>query len=150
TGTCSSRRRSHRPAKQYSRRREDRKGRAAEGANRITMGREIVYCEGCGNSLREADFERGRARMIDNRPFCTQCRPVEEPEPAPRRPPSGKVAAQPRKSATGGIPIVPPPRRVSAPASNPLPILAGVGGVIFLVLIFAVTQSGPKRPPTPE
>ena len=27
------------------------------------MGRQIVYCEGCGHNLREDDFEKGRARM---------------------------------------------------------------------------------------
>ena len=42
------------------------------------MGREIVYCEGCGNSLREDDFDRGKARLLDNRPFCTECRPYKE------------------------------------------------------------------------
>jgi hypothetical protein len=117
------------------------------------MGREIVYCEGCGHSLRESDFEKSRARMIDNRPYCTECRPFEdgEAEPAPRRSPSGKIAAQQRKSATGSIPVAPAPRRPSpASQSNPLPIIAGVGGVVFIILIFAVTQGGSKRPPAPE
>jgi hypothetical protein len=122
------------------------------------MGREIVYCEGCGNSLREDDFSRGRARTIDNRPYCTECRPYAEgeAEPPPRRPSSGRISAQPppppRKSATGSIPIVAAPRRSGAPASsaNPLPIIAGMGGVVFILLIFAVTQGGKRRPPPAE
>jgi len=121
------------------------------------MGREIVYCEGCGNSLREDDFTRGRARMIDNRPYCTTCKPYleGEQEPPPKRPSSGRIAAQPapRKNPTGSIPIVPGARRPgpAAPkASNPLPIIAGAGGVLLLLLIVAVTQKGTKRPPPAE
>ena len=120
------------------------------------MGREIVYCEGCGNSLREGDFDKGRGRMIDNRPYCTKCKPFPEEEeaPAPKRSPSGRIPAQspPRKGGTGSIPIVPAPRRPGASApTNPLPIIAGVGGVVLIVLIFAVTQGGgTKRPPPAE
>src|SRR6185295_3251907 len=106
------------------------------------MGRQIVYCEGCGNSLREDDFDRGKARLLDNRPFCTECRPYKEGEEPPRRSSSGRVPAQPpppRKSATERVPIVPaPPRRPAAgKPSSPLPIIAGVGGVILLILIIA-------------
>jgi hypothetical protein len=125
------------------------------------MGREIVYCEGCGNSLREDDFERGRARLIDNRPFCTECRPFKEGEgPPPRRVSSGKIPAPPppsppRKTSTGNIPILRDPARrpasaASAKPSNPLPIIVGVGAVVFIVILFAVTQGGSKRPPAPE
>jgi hypothetical protein len=119
------------------------------------MGRQIVYCEGCGNSLREDDFDRGKARLIDNRPFCTKCRPYEDHNEPPKRASSGKVPAQPppRKSATERVPIVsPPPRRPPAAnkQSNPLPIIAGVGGVVFLILMFAVTQSSSHPPPPPE
>lgn len=121
------------------------------------MGRQIVYCEGCGHNLREDDFEKGRARMIDNRPFCTECRPYRpgegDPPPA-RKSSSGKVpaAAPPRKTSTGAIPIVQPPRRpaTSITGANPLPIIAGVGAVIFVILMFAVTQSGSKRLPVTE
>src|SRR5688572_17077061 len=120
------------------------------------MGRQIVYCEGCGNSLREDDFDRGKARLVDNRPFCTECRPFKDGEEPPKRSSSGRVPAQPpaRKNATERVPIVgPPPRRPPAgpAASSPLPIIAGVGGVALLVLIFAATQSGgPPPPPPPE
>jgi hypothetical protein len=118
------------------------------------MGREIVYCEGCGNSLREDDFGRGRARTIDNRPYCTDCRPYLEGEeqPALRRPSSGRMAAlpPPRKSPTGGIPIVPAPRRPAPkPETNPLPIIAGVGAVVLILIIVAVSSGGTRRPPPP-
>lgn len=121
------------------------------------MGRPIVYCQGCGNNLREDDFDRGRARMIENRPFCSECRPLKdgENEAAQRRASSGKVPAPPpRKTATDRVPMASPgARRPAAPAqgSNPIPLIAGVGGVALLILIFAVTQSsgGTPRPPAP-
>src|SRR5689334_10332658 len=118
------------------------------------MGRQIVYCEGCGNSLREDDFDRGKARQIDNRPFCTACRPYEEGEEPPKRASSGRVPAQPpaRKNATDRVPIVAAPPRRAGPAphaTNPLPIIAGVGGVIALILIVAVSQRSSTPPPPP-
>lgn len=121
------------------------------------MGRQIVYCEGCGNSLREDDFDKGKARLIENRPFCTECRPFKEGEvdSSPRRSSSVKVPAPPpRKTSTGSIPIIPAPPRRPAPAparSNPIPIIAGVGGVAVLLIIIAVSQSGgPPPAPPPE
>ncbi len=119
------------------------------------MGRQIVYCEGCGHSLREDDFEKGRARMIDNRPFCTTCRPYRPGEGEPGRRSSGKVPAQaapPRKTSTGAVPIIQTPRRPSTAVagSNPLLVIAGVVGVVFVILIFAVTQGGSKRVPVGE
>ena len=124
------------------------------------MGRQIVYCEGCGHNLREDDFEKGRARMIDNKPFCTECRPIRPGEGEPGKRSSGKVPAQPAspRKGTGSIPIIQPPRRPATSVStNPLPVIAGVVGVLFVILIFAITQSGSRRvpvetvpPPTPE
>jgi hypothetical protein len=120
------------------------------------MGREIVYCEGCGNSLREDDFERGKARTIDNRPFCIECRPLKagDAEPPRRKKSSSQIpAAPPRKTSTGAIPIVAAPARRPAPAtkqSNPLPVIAGVVGVVFIVLIFAITGGSTRRPAPPE
>jgi len=122
------------------------------------MGRQIVYCEGCGNSLREDDFDRGKARTVDNRPFCTECRPYSEgEEPPPKRASSGRVPAQPpppRKNATERVPIVgPPPRRPgagpAAKASNPVPIILAVVAVIILILMFALSKSSSTPPPPP-
>jgi len=114
------------------------------------MGRQIVYCEGCGHNLREDDFEKGRARMIDNRPFCTDCRPYQPGEVQSRRPSSGKVPAQSKKNSTGAIPIIGTPRRgtnaTSAPKSNPTPVIAGVGGLILVALIITVTQGSSRKP----
>jgi hypothetical protein len=122
------------------------------------MGRQIVYCEGCGHNLREDDFEKGRARRIDNQPFCTECRPFAEGEgAAPKRTSSGRVPAQERrKTSTGHIPIIPPPAQrrpgMGSPKkeSSPLPIIGGVGGLLFIILIFTVTQSSTRKPPVVE
>lgn len=118
------------------------------------MGRQIVYCEGCGHNLREDDFEKGRARMLDNKPFCIECRPVEpdeEPQPQQgRRSSSGKIPAQSRKNTTGSIPIIAAPRRPAAAQSNPMMLYAAIGGVIVLILIVVVMQSGSKKPPVVE
>lgn len=120
------------------------------------MGRQIVYCEGCGHNLREDDFEKNRARMLDNKPFCAECRPFKPGEVEQgRRSSSGKVPAgggQSRKNTTGSIPIIAPPRRPgSGPGgSNPIPIIAGVGGLLFVLLIVAVSQGGSKRAPVVE
>jgi hypothetical protein len=116
------------------------------------MGRQIVYCEGCGHNLREDDFERGRARMLDNKPFCTECRPFRPGETDGVRRPSGKVPAATPRKGTGAIPIIPAPRRpaTSVAGTNPLPIIAAVVGVIFVIVIFAVTQGGSKRVPVTE
>ena len=41
----------------------------------------IMNCDECGSDLREWDFLKKRARLIENRPYCTVCRPFT---PAPR------------------------------------------------------------------
>src|SRR5689334_18495736 len=81
------------------------------------MGREIVYCEGCGNRLTEDDFDRGKADTHDGRPFCSKCRPVTPEPPPPPPPPRSPGRGTERRSATGGprrkaterIPLAQPP-----------------------------------------
>lgn len=43
------------------------------------MGKEIVYCTGCGILLREQDFARGLAHTVDYRHMCARCRPLATP-----------------------------------------------------------------------
>ncbi|MEK7717500.1 MAG: hypothetical protein AAB322_07110, partial [Pseudomonadota bacterium] len=74
------------------------------------MGREIVYCEGCKISLREVDFERGKAQEIDNRPWCATCKPL----PPPSKSSSPRVHAIPNKSSTARLPAATPRRPVPA------------------------------------
>ena len=35
----------------------------------------IMTCAECGVDLREWDFLKRRARLLENRPYCTECRP---------------------------------------------------------------------------
>lgn len=114
------------------------------------MGREIVYCEGCGVSLREVDFEKGKAREIDHRHFCVSCRP---PDPSPSKAALPKVSS--RKT-----PVVEPPstrRHGAAPSRSNAALLAGIaaGGLALLALLIAALSSGrrevlPAPPSRPE
>lgn len=46
----------------------------------------IMNCEECGSDLREWDFLKKRARLIENRPYCTVCRPFGKALRAPGEP----------------------------------------------------------------
>ena len=39
------------------------------------MSLTIMTCAECGADLREWDFLKRRARLVENRPYCTVCRP---------------------------------------------------------------------------
>src|ERR1043165_4777756 len=117
------------------------------------MGREIVYCEGCGQRLTEDDFDRGKAQEHDGRPFCSKCRPVTEAPPAPRsegrgterRPPNSSTSR--RRKATERVPFAQPPPGPPAARQPPessyrVKAMVGVGLGIALVLILYVATSG--------
>ena len=36
----------------------------------------IMTCTDCGAELREWDFLKRRARLVENRPYCTVCKPA--------------------------------------------------------------------------
>lgn len=36
----------------------------------------IMTCAECGVDLREWDFLKRRARLVENRPYCSLCRPT--------------------------------------------------------------------------
>ena len=62
------------------------------------MGKEIVYCETCGNRITEEDFEKNEAMNLGNKNYCPKCKDqglkdynpayeelesqLDEPEPA--------------------------------------------------------------------
>lgn len=125
------------------------------------MGRETVYCEGCGKRLSETDFDRGRAQDHDHRPFCSDCRPIVAPPPVPAPPPDRKATE--RRTASGStrrrterIPFVQPAsgtRRRPAEGGSSTRVAWAVGGVgAALVVVVAAVMSGRgSRPaPTPE
>lgn len=61
------------------------------------MGKEIVYCDGCGNMLREREFARGLAHTQDHRHFCARCLPLYAPAPTPNLPVSPEMRPSPAR-----------------------------------------------------
>ncbi|HYF00126.1 MAG TPA: LamG domain-containing protein [Planctomycetota bacterium] len=105
------------------------------------MGRPIVYCSECGTSLREADFERGKASLYQDRPYCSGCRPVQG---APRPPAASKVTSN-------RIPVVRTPKPFAAPRPrprSPWPWILGLGAAAGVVAVLAWALS-PASAPAP-
>ena len=46
----------------------------------------IMTCAECGADLREWDFLKRRARLLENRPYCSVCRPRATPDANVREP----------------------------------------------------------------
>ncbi|MBV8880325.1 MAG: hypothetical protein JO332_10195, partial [Planctomycetaceae bacterium] len=116
------------------------------------MGRSIVYCDKCGQLLKEEDFRQGKASTADNRNFCGTCRPTNSTTTSlPKLPPAVKVSTsripkQPSQrlgslsppASTPALPAEPP-----AKSSTPM-LLIGIGiGVVVIGLIF-VMMSGSR------
>ncbi|HVE38535.1 MAG TPA: hypothetical protein VNM14_01520 [Planctomycetota bacterium] len=122
------------------------------------MGREIVYCEGCGKRLTEDDFTRGKAQDHDNRPFCSTCRPVTAPPPPPPRPEgrgterrSGTGVVR-RRGATERVPLAQPPAAPPPGSGGGSKIGLGVGGglAVLILIIVALAKSGHEQAPPSE
>jgi hypothetical protein len=108
---------------------------------------EIVYCGGCGRVLRREDFDRGLASRIDNRPWCSDCKPVEK-ETAP-----GAGSSSRRQGSTGkqGRIGVGTTRRDVPASKSSRTLLVGVGAAIVVgVLILAAFFAGTSTPRNPE
>lgn len=104
------------------------------------MGREIVYCEGCGLSLREVDFEKGRAREIDHRPWCATCRPPAAAAAPPSKSSIPRILAASSSTPRRAVP--------AASARSNLPVILGAagGGLLLVVIVAAAASSGRPRP----
>jgi hypothetical protein len=113
------------------------------------MGKEIVYCGGCGTGLREQDFSAGKARDVEGRPYCTACKPGASAPPGSGTP----------KRGTGRIPRASPPQTTRRAARSEsgnrrlwLLLGAAIGAFVLLALIlaaFSVGRSRPGAPPPP-
>jgi hypothetical protein len=136
------------------------------------MGKAIVYCQTCGKSLREEDFDRRRAFRQENSNFCVDCRP--ELKAAVSREPTPPPA--PRRSVSERVPLARPPEaerpgstaRISKaqdpPGRSAALLWFAVGIVVVLVALAAsiVLKPGearetpstvvapPPPPPKPE
>ena len=100
---------------------------------------EIVYCGGCGKVLRRDDFDRGLARTLDNRPWCSECKPPEkDPIPATSsssRRQQGSTAKHPRIS-------VGTTRRETASPGISRNALIGMGVVVVVLILLAALVAG--------
>lgn len=104
------------------------------------MGKPILYCGDCGRSLREEDFERGKAGHLNNSPFCLDCRPDAVP-------PEPEVKSAPRARH---LPSSTPSRFAPARSSKTLPAtFAAAAGGALIVLMLAAAFSSPAKPPKP-
>ncbi|MBI3855518.1 MAG: hypothetical protein HY293_07480 [Planctomycetes bacterium] len=117
------------------------------------MGKEIVYCGGCGKSLREDDFSRGKAHQVDHRPFCTDCKAAPSQHQT-----SARLAAQTKSSGGRFAPAAAPStRRRRAEESSKTPLLIGaalVAAALVALLVMALgsgdrASSLPPPDPTP-
>ncbi|HXG60781.1 MAG TPA: LamG domain-containing protein [Planctomycetota bacterium] len=117
------------------------------------MGKSIVYCDGCGKSLPEDEFTRGKAHFVDERPFCVSCKPL--PEPPPARPPT--PSPLPKKIATSRISIpaagtrrIPlPPRPARRPAARTIGIAAAAAVAGGMILVLALSGGSSRATPAP-
>lgn len=113
------------------------------------MGKEIVYCAECGKRLHQDDFDRGRASLTDNRPYCNECRGVESPPPRKATPPPLPVPTPPpgRISSTR-LPVLPPSttRRRGAPRAGARRALYfGIGGGVAVLAFLGALLSRPSE-----
>src|SRR5438105_1779673 len=113
------------------------------------MGKAIVYCQTCGNSLYEDDFDRGRASRIDNRPYCAACRPATTPVPEkppapppvlPPSPPPPPPPPPPRRAISDRIPIVRPPSTARIPKSTVAP--RSNSALLWIIVIVGFVAAG--------
>lgn len=112
------------------------------------MGKAIVYCQDCGLSLHEDDFERGKASRIDNRPYCARCRPVQPPTPRPLPPPPATS-----RRISDRVPVLRPPatpRSFKAPAPrSPLVVWLSLGFIAVVIVVgltLALAGGKPSEP----
>lgn len=102
------------------------------------MGREIVYCGGCGKSLREEEFAQGRAHVSDNRPYCAECKtpPAAERAPALAK---GSSSRFPKAAA--------PTRRAVVARGSRKGLWAGIGVAAAAAVVLGIAVAPAGRPP---
>jgi hypothetical protein len=122
------------------------------------MGRPIVYCAICGKSLREEDFSKGKAHVVDNASYCTDCRIV--PQPIPRPAPAARPTPvpppnipKPSGASSKSLPTA-TPRRAHVPVADEssskgllIGIVLVVVAIVVLVLVLMSSGGPPAAPP---
>ena len=114
------------------------------------MGKEIVYCGGCGKSLREEEFARGKAHTFENRPFCAACKPLPATPPTIQPPSSSRMhKAVPSSHTRRAHAETPVPSSRKALLATLL-LSGGAMGVLFIWLIAGGKQTPPQPLATPK
>jgi len=132
------------------------------------MGRSIVYCDKCGQLLKEESFLQGKAFTQDNRNYCAACRPSSLTLPQAKKISSSRIPKQPAQESISSsripkqptqesrrVPAVPPP---PSPAASPNDdaaksrkiYLAAAGGIVALCVVIGIATSGGKEKRTTE
>lgn len=114
------------------------------------MGQQIVYCGSCGTSLRQDDFEKGKALEVDAIPYCSKCIPASAASRLAARPGATRSSI----SSTKIRPVTGPPpgtRRAlrGAGGTSTRWILAGAGALLALALLIALLSGGSPAPAPP-
>src|SRR6516225_6098957 len=122
------------------------------------MGRSIVYCDKCGQLLKEDDFLSGKASTADHRSYCGNCRPATSTRALPALPPASKISTsripkQPsnesrRIGAISPLPGTPVALPEAPPRSNTQLLLigGGVGAAVIGLLFFMMSGDKPSPP----
>jgi hypothetical protein len=125
------------------------------------MGREIVYCDTCGDRILAEEFERGKAVTTAGKSYCRRCAPaVASPDPpAPSTAPQGrafeKAGGSPTKTrrASAGqpqgktrrIPLQRDTRRAVRRSKSLLIIFVAVIASVVLVLVIVLVMGATHR-----
>lgn len=121
------------------------------------MGRSIVYCDKCGQLLKEEDFRQGKASTADNRNYCAHCRPTGSSTAIPKPPiPShistSRLPKQPGQESRR-IQVVPPASAPPPPpAKSNTALIVGVivSALVVLGLVVAMMSGGSPPPKKDE
>ncbi|MBI2932185.1 MAG: hypothetical protein HYY16_11085 [Planctomycetes bacterium] len=130
------------------------------------MGREIVYCEICGDRILEQEFEKGRAITLLNKKYCAKCKEqairnvgiedagAEPLSPSLPLPDATTVKASTPRSAHKPAPVASSLRSTTGRRSRSnTPLLVGVlVGVAALAALFLLVVGGrdTDEPPSPS
>jgi tetratricopeptide (TPR) repeat protein len=130
------------------------------------MGRSIVYCDKCGQLLKEEVFLQGKAFTQDNRNYCAGCRPSSLTLPQAKKASSSRIPKQPSKESISSSRIPKQPsnesRRVPAVSPPPAPVpaapvddgakarkvyLGAAGAIVALCLVIYVARGDKDKRP---
>ncbi len=117
------------------------------------MGRQIVYCQVCGERILEQDLDAGKAVSAAGHNYCSKCRDQAPAEVLRAAAPATPKRAPAPPSTRIERPL-PAHHHAPAPAkSNNGIIIGAVVGVVVLILlvaVFAMSGGGAPTKPTPD